>query len=84
MVYRSGREGFTQYVIGLFNIFQTDRNYKEKQSFSGQLEEIASTFYKLKLQAKVIEKASSESGTRNTVIVTYRLDFDNSGYVSSI
>lgn len=63
LVYRSGRQGFTQYVMG-------------------QLQQIAKDFYNLKLNVKVVEKASSASGSRNTVIVTYRLDFDNSEYVS--
>lgn len=63
LVYRSGRQGFTQYVMG-------------------QLQQIAKDFYNLKLNVKVVEKASSASGSRNTVIVTYRLDFDNTEYVS--
>lgn len=49
---------------------------------SGQLQQIAKDFYNLKLKVKVLDKASSASNTKCTVIVTYRLDFDNRAYVS--
>lgn len=64
LVYRSSRQGFTQYVMG-------------------QLQQIAQDFYNLKLKVRVLEKASSAAGNKTTVIVTYRLDFDNRPYVSS-
>jgi guanylate cyclase len=63
LVYRSARQGFTQYVMG-------------------QLQQIAKDFYNLKLKVTVLDKASSASATKSTVIVTYRLDFDNKPYVS--
>nr|XP_023019208.1 soluble guanylate cyclase 89Db-like [Leptinotarsa decemlineata] len=62
LVYRSGRQGFTQYIMG-------------------QLQQIAKDFYDLKLKVKVLEKASSASGPKNHVIVTFRLDFDNRAYM---
>ncbi|XP_044258935.1 soluble guanylate cyclase 89Db-like [Tribolium madens] len=62
LVYRSSRQGFTQYVMG-------------------QLQQIAQDFYNLKLKVRVLEKASSAAGTKTTVIVTYRLDFDNKPYM---
>ncbi|XP_023311275.1 soluble guanylate cyclase 89Db-like [Anoplophora glabripennis] len=65
LVYRSGRQGFTQYVMG-------------------QLLQIAKDFFNLKLAVKVLEKANSSTGTKNFVIVTFRLDFDNRSYVSRI
>ncbi|KAL3278569.1 hypothetical protein HHI36_016115 [Cryptolaemus montrouzieri] len=62
LVYRSGRHGFTQYVMG-------------------QLQQISRDFYNLDLKVKVLEKASSASGSKKNLIVTYRLDFDNKSYV---
>ncbi|XP_068911277.1 soluble guanylate cyclase 89Da-like isoform X2 [Tenebrio molitor] len=62
LVYRSARQGFTQYVMG-------------------QLQQIAKDFYNLKLKVTVLDKASSASATKSTVIVTYRLDFDNKPYM---
>lgn len=92
LVYRSGRQGFTQYVMGnnivlwqKFSVFTTVLFYIVVCTYCeivGQLQQIATDFYKLKLNVKVIEKSNSASGSRNTVIVTYRLDFDNSEYVS--
>ncbi|XP_044761519.1 soluble guanylate cyclase 89Da-like [Coccinella septempunctata] len=62
LVYRSGRHGFTQYVMG-------------------QLQQISKDFYDLHLDVKVLEKASSASGSKKNLIVTYRLDFDNRNYM---
>ncbi|XP_072375287.1 soluble guanylate cyclase 89Da-like [Diabrotica undecimpunctata] len=62
LVYRSGRQGFTQYIMG-------------------QLVQVAKDFYNLTLNVKVLEKASSASGSRNYVIVTFRLNFDNRAYM---
>ncbi|RZC39378.1 soluble guanylate cyclase 89Db-like [Asbolus verrucosus] len=62
LVYRSNRQGFTQYVMG-------------------QLLQIAKDFYNLKLQVRVLDKACSAAGAKSTVIVTYRLDFDNKPYM---
>ncbi|KAK9885018.1 hypothetical protein WA026_009245 [Henosepilachna vigintioctopunctata] len=63
LVYRSGRYGFTQYVMG-------------------QLQQIARDFFDLDLKMKVIERASSASGFKKHLIVTYRLDFDNRNYIA--
>ncbi|KAG5877871.1 hypothetical protein JTB14_031387 [Gonioctena quinquepunctata] len=62
LIYRSGRHGFTQYVIG-------------------QLIQIAKDFYDLILNVKVLDKTSSASGSKNHVIVTFRLEFDNRAYM---
>lgn len=62
LVYRSGRQGFTQYVMG-------------------QLQQIAKDFYHIEVKVRVLEKASSASGLKNTIIITYRLDFDNRPFV---
>ncbi|CAG9858831.1 unnamed protein product [Phyllotreta striolata] len=62
LVYRSGRHGFTQYIMG-------------------QLVQIAKDFFKLSLNVKVLEKASSASGPKNYVIVTFRLNYDNRPYM---
>ncbi|KAJ8937791.1 hypothetical protein NQ318_012271 [Aromia moschata] len=62
LVYRSGRQGFTQYMMG-------------------QLQQIAKDFYNLKIRVKVLERATSASGDKNYVIVTFRLDFDNRAYM---
>ncbi|CAH1111121.1 unnamed protein product [Psylliodes chrysocephalus] len=62
LVYRSGRTGFTQYIMG-------------------QLVQIAKDFYNLPLGVKVLEKASSASGARSFVIVTFRLNYDNRPYM---
>nr|XP_022904933.1 soluble guanylate cyclase 89Db-like [Onthophagus taurus] len=50
LVYRSGRQGFTHYVMG---------NYRKL----------------------VMERISSANGSRNMIVVKYRLDFDNSEYM---
>lgn len=44
--------------------------------------QIAKDFYNLPLGVKVLEKASSASGARSFVIVTFRLNYDNRPYVS--
>ncbi|KAJ8974759.1 hypothetical protein NQ317_019163 [Molorchus minor] len=62
LVYRSGRQGFTQYIMG-------------------QLQQIAKDFYSMKINVKVLERASSASGSKNYVIVTFRIDFDNRAYM---
>ncbi|KAJ3650329.1 hypothetical protein Zmor_022024 [Zophobas morio] len=62
LVYRSGRQGFTQYVMG-------------------QLQQIAKDFYNLQVKVRVLDKASSAAGSKCSVIVTYRLDFDNRPYM---
>ncbi|XP_017776653.1 PREDICTED: soluble guanylate cyclase 89Db-like [Nicrophorus vespilloides] len=63
VVYRSGRHGFTHYVMGL-------------------LQQIAKDFFNIKLKLNVIDKSSSATVERNSVIVKYRLDFDNREYYS--
>lgn len=56
----------------------------------GQLYEIATVFYNLeKISVKVLESRNDEAGSSTvcpndskTVVVKYRLDFDNRDYVS--
>ncbi|XP_068911274.1 soluble guanylate cyclase 89Db-like [Tenebrio molitor] len=62
LVYRSGRQGFTHYVMG-------------------QLCQIAGDIFNLKLETTVLSQENVTIGTRNIVIVHFRLNFDNSQYV---
>ncbi|XP_057656008.1 soluble guanylate cyclase 89Db-like [Diorhabda carinulata] len=63
LVYRSTRQGFTQYM-------------------RGQLYQIASEFFNLKLETHVIETTNKiTSDGRDLTIVTFRLNFDNSQYM---
>nr|CAI5835089.1 unnamed protein product [Callosobruchus analis] len=48
---------------------------------SGCVLQIAKDFFKLTLKVRVLEKSSSATSTRNYVIVTFRLDFDNKLYM---
>lgn len=79
LVYRSGRQGFTQYVMGKWYIIYL---FITKVNRVGQLQQIAKDFFNLRLSVKVLDKANSSTGTKNFVIVTFRLDFDNRSYVS--
>lgn len=73
LVYRSTRSGFSKY-------------------FKGQLMEIADALYGLKLKITIIDRQNDTTGGTTgpitiqgglkTVIVRYRLDFDNKDYVS--
>lgn len=73
LVYRSTRTGFSKYLMG-------------------QLREIAETLYKLKVKIRVLESQNdTQGGTTGpiningglkSVIVKYRLDFNNLDYVS--
>jgi guanylate cyclase len=65
LVYRSGRQGFTHYVMG-------------------QLCQIAGDIFNLKLETTVLSQENVTIGTRNIVIVHFRLNFDNSQYASRI
>lgn len=56
----------------------------------GQLNEIATVFYKLNITVRVLESKNDNPGSTTgpvtldakTVFVKYRLDFDNKEYVS--
>lgn len=73
LVYRSTRSGFSKYLMG-------------------QLREIAETLYKLEVKIRVLESQNdTQGGTTGpiningglkTVVVKYRLDFNNLDYVS--
>ncbi|XP_046805976.1 soluble guanylate cyclase 89Db-like [Lucilia cuprina] len=73
IIYRSSRTGMSKYLIG-------------------QMTEVAKEFYKLKVKAYVIESQNDISGGTTgpiklsdvplTVIVKYRLDFDNREYMA--
>ncbi|TMW51854.1 hypothetical protein DOY81_003099 [Sarcophaga bullata] len=73
IIYRSGRTGMSKYLIG-------------------QMTEVAEEFYNLKIKAYVIESQNDISGGTTgpiklsdvplTVIVKYRLDFDNHEYMA--
>lgn len=62
LVYRSGRGGFTHYLMG-------------------QLDQIASEIYDLKLNTEIVSTESTTIDGRNIVIVKYRLNFDNTQYI---
>ncbi|XP_076255247.1 soluble guanylate cyclase 89Db-like [Rhynchophorus ferrugineus] len=47
----------------------------------GVLEQCAKDFFKLKLNIKVLEEASSATGSRKYVLVHFRLDFKNQPYM---
>ncbi|XP_063926180.1 soluble guanylate cyclase 89Db-like [Zophobas morio] len=64
LVYRSGRQGFTHYVMG-------------------QLDEVAEDIFNLKLETSVLSQENVTIGTRNISIVHFRLNFDNSQYISA-
>lgn len=73
IIYRSGRTGMSKYLIG-------------------QMTEVAEEFYNLKIKAYVIESQNDIAGGTTgpiklsdvplTVIVKYRLDFDNREYMA--
>lgn len=78
LVYRSGRTGFSKY-------------------FMGQLIEIARTFYEMEVKIRVLESINdagsagtagpiqlSSANALKSVVVKYRLDFDNRDYVSCV
>jgi hypothetical protein len=48
----------------------------------GQLCQIAGDIFNLKLETTVLSQENVTIGTRNIVIVHFRLNFDNSQYVS--
>lgn len=73
IVYKSTRTGFSRY-------------------FSGQLNEVGKTFFNLDVKVRVLDSLNdiqggtagpiSMNGDKKNVVVTYRLDFDNTDYVS--
>ncbi|CAH2016218.1 unnamed protein product [Acanthoscelides obtectus] len=54
------------------------------QYIMGLLQQIAKDFFKLALKVRVLDKSSSATSTRNYVIVTFRLDFDNKPYTLNL
>lgn len=50
--------------------------------FLGQLDEISKDIYKLDLETTVLSTENTIIAGRNITIVTFRLNFDNSHYVS--
>lgn len=94
LTYRSCRLGYAQYLIGtLLNA----KKFLKLESFfylifflslSGQLLEIAETMFGLSLEIKILDlKTVQTKGPKSktelipSLIVKYRLDFDNSEYV---
>lgn len=49
----------------------------------GQLDQIATEIYNLKLDSSVIKNEKATVSGKNIVIVTFRLNFDNTSYVST-
>ncbi|KAJ8919156.1 hypothetical protein NQ315_012142 [Exocentrus adspersus] len=81
---------FTDFLESVDNIHTQFRfTYPKMQSPSmyltsvdaSQLQQIAKDFFNLKLSVKVLDKVSSATATKNYVIVTFRLDFDNRSYM---
>lgn len=49
----------------------------------GQLDQIASEIYNLELKTDIVKSENTSIGGRNVIIVTFRLNFDNTQYVSN-
>lgn len=62
LVYKSSRQGYVQYLIGLLN-------------------QIAKDVFNLELKLKILDTQTSVTG-RTSTTVRFRLDFDNTPYVS--
>lgn len=96
LVYRSGRSGFSRSIWLLTIILHIDFimlpfSLYLNRYFMGQLCEIAEGFYKLdSLTVRILESKNDDPGSTSgpitldakTVLVKYRLDFDNRDYVS--
>ncbi|KAL0274881.1 UNVERIFIED_CONTAM: hypothetical protein PYX00_002910 [Menopon gallinae] len=52
------------------------------QYFMGQLSQIADEIYNINLQIRILEETNSAAGSKS-VLVKFRLDFDNVGYIAS-
>lgn len=87
LVYRSIRRGFTHYVMGKckINVIPTKCDVIYGYFFLlGQLDEISKDIYKLDLETTVLSTENKTIAGRNITIVTFRLKFDNSQYVSKL
>lgn len=78
-------------MSGLFFQLKTTQFTSSSRYFMGQLNEIATVFYELdNLNVRILESRNDNAGSTSdplthdtkTVVVKYRLDFDNRDYVS--
>lgn len=95
LVYRSNRSGFSKYLMGkeAENLKLSLTNPFPLPAVAGQLLEIANEIYGLDLTVKIIDAENDiikDHGTAGpidmasglkSVVVKYRLDFDNTEYV---
>lgn len=80
LVYRSARQGFTHYIMGSKKM----NSFFKKNLFVvlGQLYQIAKEIFNLKLETTILNKENKTIGGGKITIVYFRLNFDNSRYVS--
>lgn len=93
LIYRSSRSGFSKYLMGMKIICTFQQVQRSFLTFSGQLLEIAKEIYNLDLKIKIIDAENDTVGgtiapidfgasSLKSVVVKFRLDFDNSDYVN--
>lgn len=99
LVYRSGRRGFSHYLMGKFNCFKNISllilcsimyqvvimlfGNNEDVILSGQLQQVAKEHFNLDVETTIIETEFTRNNNRSISIVTLKLQFDNSEYVTS-
>lgn len=89
LVYKSSRQGYVQYLIGMFGILQiskataylTARFWLWHLTLQGLLHQIAKDNFDLELKLKILDTQTGITGKTGTT-VRFRLDFDNTPYVS--
>lgn len=91
-VYRSHRTGFSKYLMGSFTDHCVLKCLKKINFISGQVYEVASSFYGLEsINITVLESKNYNPGSTTgplqlepkAVTIKFRLDFDNRAYVSA-
>ncbi|CRL05278.1 CLUMA_CG018222, isoform A, partial [Clunio marinus] len=93
LIYRSNRTGFSKYLMGEnFNKTFSSNGVVVTSNSTGILLEIANEIYGLDLKVRILEAENDISGGTagpidldsglKSVVVSYRLDFDNSEYMA--